>query len=60
MKNEDDRITVSINGGGPIGNILITADNQGNIKGYVDNPNVDVERKENGKIRCWQSCRYQW
>ena len=50
MKNEDDRITVSINGGGPIGNILITADNQGNIKGYVDNPNVDVERKENGKL----------
>ena len=50
MKNEEDRITVSINGGGPIGNILITADNKGNIKGYVDNPYVNVEKKENGKL----------
>lgn len=50
MKNEKDRITVSINGKGPIGNILITADNKGNIKGYVDNPNVDVEKKDSGKL----------
>lgn len=50
MKNDEDKITVSINGGGPIGNILITADNKGNIKGYVDNPNVDVDVKENGKL----------
>jgi molecular chaperone Hsp33 len=50
MKNDQDKITVSINGGGPIGNILITADNKGNIKGYVDNPNVDVDLKENGKL----------
>lgn len=50
MKNEEDKITVSINGGGPIGNILITADNKGNVKGYVDNPNVDVEIKDNGKL----------
>jgi len=50
MKNDEDKITVKINGGGPIGNILITADNKGNIKGYVDNPNVDIALKENGKI----------
>lgn len=50
MKNDEDKITVSINGGGPIGNILITADNKGNIKGYVDNPNTDVDVKENGKL----------
>nr|WP_312577484.1 Hsp33 family molecular chaperone HslO [Sedimentibacter sp.] len=50
MKNDEDKITVTINGGGPIGNILITADNKGNIKGYVDNPNIDVEMKDNGKL----------
>ncbi|MBP1925661.1 molecular chaperone Hsp33 [Sedimentibacter acidaminivorans] len=50
MKNDEDKITIRINGGGPIGNILITSDNKGNIKGYVDNPNVDVDTKENGKL----------
>ncbi len=50
MKNDEDKITVRINGGGPIGNILITADNKGNIKGYVDNPTVDLDIKENGKL----------
>lgn len=50
MKNDKDKLTVKINGGGPIGTILITADNKGNIKGYADNPTVDVERKSNGKL----------
>lgn len=50
MKNEEDRMTISINGGGPIGTILAVADNRGNIKGYVDNPNVNLPLKENGKL----------
>lgn len=50
MKNDDDKLTVKINGGGPLGTILVTTDNSGNIKGYVDHPEVDVERKENGKL----------
>ena len=50
MKGEKDRITVSINGGGPIGTILVVADNKGNVKGYVDNPNVYLDSKENGKL----------
>ncbi len=50
MKGEKDRITVTINGGGPIGTILAVSDNKGNVKGYVGNPNVDVEVKENGKL----------
>lgn len=50
MKNENDKLTVTINGGGPAGTILVVADNSGHIKGYIDNPNVDVELKENGKL----------
>lgn len=50
MKNDDDKLTVKINGGGPLGTILVTSDNKGNIKGYVDYPEVDVKRKENGKL----------
>jgi molecular chaperone Hsp33 len=50
MKNREDKITITINGGGPIGNILIVAGNSGNIKGYADNPLAEVPRKENGKL----------
>lgn len=50
MKNKNDKLTININGGGPLGTILVVADNGGNIKGYVDNPNVDLPLKENGKL----------
>ena len=50
MKNEKDRLTININGGGPIGTILAVSDNLGHVKGYVDNPHVDLELKENGKL----------
>jgi len=50
MKNENDRLTVNINGGGPIGTILTVSDNSGHVKGYVDNPNVDLPLKKNGKL----------
>lgn len=50
MKNDRDKITVIIKGGGPIGSILATANSKGTVKGYVDNPNVVVEDYENGKL----------
>lgn len=50
MKNEEDKLTININGGGPIGTILTVSDNSGHVKGYVSNPNVDLELKENGKL----------
>lgn len=50
MKNENDKLTININGGGPIGTILTVSDNSGHIKGYVDNPNVTIPLKPNGKL----------
>ncbi|MFA9423601.1 MAG: Hsp33 family molecular chaperone HslO, partial [Sedimentibacter sp.] len=50
MKNEKDKLTININGGGPLGTILVVADNCGNVKGYVENPQVDLPLKENGKL----------
>ena len=50
MKNEQDKLTININGGGPIGTIMTVSDNLGHIKGYVDNPNVDLPLKTNGKL----------
>lgn len=50
MKNENDLLTLKISGGGPIGNILIVADNKGNVKGVVDNPFADVPTRTDGKL----------
>ncbi|HCX62426.1 Hsp33 family molecular chaperone HslO [Sedimentibacter sp.] len=50
MKNEKDKLTININGGGPIGTILAVVNNNGEIKGYVENPNVDLPLKPNGKL----------
>ena len=50
MKNEKDRLTININGGGPIGTIMVVSDNSGHVKGYVGNTNVDLDLKENGKL----------
>ncbi len=50
MKNEKDRLTLRINGGGPIGNIQVVGDNSGHIKGYVDNPHADMESRPDGKL----------
>ena len=53
MKNENDELSVIIKGGGPIGTILTTADSKGNVKGYVQYPDlngVQVEDYPNGKL----------
>ncbi len=50
MKNENDRMTLKISGGGPIGNIWAVANNRGTIKGYADNPSADAESTNSGKL----------
>lgn len=50
MKNEKDKLTLKISGGGPIGNIMIVANNKGVVKGYADYPYADVENREDGKL----------
>ncbi|WP_333638302.1 Hsp33 family molecular chaperone HslO [Tissierella praeacuta] len=50
MKNEDDRLTLKISGDGPIGTIMMVANNKGVVKGYVDYPYADVPSREDGKL----------
>ncbi|CUX39051.1 Hsp33 family molecular chaperone HslO [Clostridium sp. C105KSO13] len=49
MKNQQDMLTLQIKCGGPIGGLTVTADSQGNVKGYVNNPDVILPPK-NGKL----------
>ncbi|MBR2258157.1 MAG: Hsp33 family molecular chaperone HslO [Blautia sp.] len=50
MKGEKDLLTLQIKGDGPLGGITVTADSRGNVKGYVNNPEVLVHAKPNGKL----------
>ncbi len=50
LKNYDDSVTVQFNGGGPIGRIVAVSDGRSNVKGYVDNPIVDLSLRSDGKL----------
>lgn len=50
MKGDNDLITLTIKGDGPIGNITVTADSHGNVKGFPGNPAVDIPLKRRGKL----------
>lgn len=50
LKGPQDLLTVKIDGDGPIGGILVTADNLGGVKGYVQNPAVDLPNKTPGHL----------
>ena len=50
MKNSTDSLTFKIKGDGPIGNIITVANNNGEVKGYVDNPNADLPSRADGKL----------
>lgn len=50
MKSESDLITCQIQCDGPIKGLLATADNQGRVKGYVNNPEVMLPPSSKGKL----------
>ncbi len=50
LKNPTDSLTLIINGGGPLGNILVVVNQAGELKGYVSNPTADLALNANGKL----------
>ena len=50
MKGEKDILTLQIKGSGPIEGITVTADSQGRVKGYVNNPDVILHANAKGKL----------
>ena len=49
LKSPTDSVTVSIRGNGPMGRLLSVGAPDGTVKGYVEHPEVDPERR-NGKL----------
>ena len=50
MKKPEASLTVNINGGGPAGTMIVVADSDGNVRGYVQNPLADLPKKASGKL----------
>ena len=50
LKMDKGSVTMQIKGGGPLGTILAVSDHEGNVRGYVQNPNVDIIEKMEGKL----------
>lgn len=50
QKIDQGSVTLIIKGGGPLGTLLATADPEGNVRGYVENPQIDLMEKYQGKL----------
>ncbi len=50
LKGEKDILTLQVKGDGPIGQITVTADSGGMVKGYVENPSVMLPPNGAGKL----------
>lgn len=50
MRDPEESLTLQLMGGGPIGRIIAVANGTGEVKGYVDEPHVDLELNSRGKL----------
>ncbi|PSO52705.1 MAG: Hsp33 family molecular chaperone HslO [Cyanobacteria bacterium QH_8_48_120] len=50
MKQEDSRVNIRIKGYGPLGGVMVDAGVDGTVRGYVDNPAVELPPNDYGKL----------
>ena len=50
LKGQGASLTLQIKGGGPLGTVLAVSDPEGNVRGYVTNPGVDIPLRADGKL----------
>lgn len=50
MKRPESRVNIRVKGNGPLGGILVDAGLDGTVRGYVDNPDVELPPNAKGKL----------
>ena len=50
LKEQKGSLTLQIKGGGPLGTVLAVSDYEGNVRGYVQTPHVELMEKHQGKL----------
>ncbi|MEO1403797.1 MAG: Hsp33 family molecular chaperone HslO [Cyanobacteria bacterium J06635_1] len=50
MKHPKSRVNIRVKGKGPLGGILVDAGLDGTVRGYVDNPSVELPPNDKGKL----------
>ena len=50
LKSSQDSVTLQIKGGGPAGRLLAVSDGAGHVKGYVENPVVELPPRADGHL----------
>ena len=50
QKVDDGSITLQLKGGGPLGRLLAVSDAEGNVRGWVENPQISMLEKAPGKL----------
>ncbi|MFJ7995384.1 Hsp33 family molecular chaperone HslO [Peribacillus frigoritolerans] len=50
MLKGEEKLTIKIEGGGPIGSILVDSNAKGEVRGYVTHPQIHFDLNEHGKL----------
>ena len=50
LKNEQDTLTLRLDGGGAAGILIAVSDSYGNVKSYIQNPVVELPLNDKGKL----------
>ncbi|MBE6818106.1 MAG: Hsp33 family molecular chaperone HslO [Ruminococcaceae bacterium] len=50
LKGEDESISLQLKGGGPAGTVVAVSDAHGNVRGYIENPVVELPLNKQGKL----------